>query len=42
MLDEEGKTRTELFKWDGIHMNQGGYAIWTSIVKPVLVQAFET
>jgi lysophospholipase L1-like esterase len=36
MLNAEGSTRPELFKWDGIHMNELGYEIWTSIVKPIL------
>lgn len=35
MLDAEGTPRSDLFKWDGIHMNKHGYKIWTSIVKPV-------
>ena len=36
MLDEEGNPRADLFRWDGIHMNELGYEIWTSIVKPIL------
>jgi lysophospholipase L1-like esterase len=36
MLDEQGNPRSDLFKWDGIHMNKIGYDIWTSIVKLVL------
>jgi lysophospholipase L1-like esterase len=38
MLDEEGNPRPDLFKWDGIHMNERGYEIWTSIVKSILQQ----
>ena len=38
MLDAEGKPRRDVFKWDGIHLNDKGYAIWTSIVKPMLEQ----
>ena len=40
MLDAEGKPRRDLFKWDGIHLNEKGYAIWKSIVRPILVEAF--
>jgi len=38
MLDAEGKPRRDVFKWDGIHLNDKGYAIWASIVKPILEQ----
>jgi lysophospholipase L1-like esterase len=40
MLDAEGKPRRDLFKWDGIHLNEKGYAIWTSAVRPILTEAF--
>jgi lysophospholipase L1-like esterase len=40
MLDAGGKPRRDVFKWDGIHLNEKGYAIWTSVVRPVLAQAF--
>jgi len=40
MLDEEGRPRKDLFKWDGIHMNPKGYVIWTEVVKPILEEAF--
>lgn len=40
MLDEQGRPRTELFRWDGLHMNSWGYFLWTSIVKPVLMNRF--
>jgi len=40
MLDAEGNPRRDVFKWDGIHLNETGYAIWKSIVRPVLVEAF--
>ena len=39
MLDAEGIPRPELFKWDGIHMNDRGYEIWTSIIKSILLQS---
>jgi lysophospholipase L1-like esterase len=37
MLDAQGKPRRELFRWDGLHMNGQGYELWTSIIKPVLL-----
>ena len=40
MLDADGKPRRDVFKWDGIHLNEKGYSIWTSVVRPVLAQAF--
>jgi lysophospholipase L1-like esterase len=40
MLDAEGKPRRDLFKWDGIHLNEKGYAIWKSVVRPILAEAF--
>jgi lysophospholipase L1-like esterase len=41
MLDAQGEPRAELFRWDGLHMNAKGYALWTSIIKPVLLNRFE-
>jgi len=41
MLDAKGKPRAELFRWDGLHMNAEGYALWTSIIKPVLLSRFD-
>ena len=38
MLDERGTVRHELFRPDGLHMNAQGYALWTSIIKPVLLE----
>ena len=40
MLDERGTVRYELFRRDGLHMNAQGYALWTSIIKPVLLERF--
>lgn len=37
IVDASGRPRRELFVFDGIHMNAGGYAIWTSIVRPRLL-----
>jgi hypothetical protein len=40
MLDAEGQPRRELFRTGGLHFNPQGYALWTSIVKPVLLSRF--
>jgi lysophospholipase L1-like esterase len=36
MLGSDGKPRPELFKDDGLHVNDKGYALWASILKPLL------
>ena len=38
MLDDQAKPRRELFRWDGLHLNPQGYALWTSIIRPVLLK----
>ena len=38
MLDSRGKPRRDLFKWDGLHPNAECYALWTSIIRPVLME----
>ncbi len=38
MLGPGGALRPELFVGDGLHMNADGYALWTSIIKPVLAK----
>lgn len=42
MLDAQGRPRPELFRADGLHMNAAGYALWTSMIKPVLLERFGT
>jgi lysophospholipase L1-like esterase len=39
MLDADRNPRRDVFTWDGVHLNQKGYAIWTSVVKPILGEA---
>lgn len=34
MLGEDGRPRPELFKDDGLHLNEEGYAIWNDLVRP--------
>ena len=36
MLGEDGKPRPELFLKDGLHLNEEGYKLWASIVRPLL------
>jgi lysophospholipase L1-like esterase len=36
MLGDDGKPRPELFLKDGLHMNDEGYRLWASIVRPLL------
>ncbi len=36
MLGADGKPRPELFRPDGLHMTQAGYAIWREMVAPYL------
>lgn len=36
MLGEDGKPRAELFAKDGLHLNEKGYELWASLVKPQL------
>ena len=39
MLGDDGEPRPDLFVMDGLHMNEAGYRLWTSIVRPVLLPA---
>jgi lysophospholipase L1-like esterase len=36
MLNADGKPRAELFRADGLHLNEKGYELWSGIVRPVL------
>ena len=38
MLGKDGEPRGDVFRLDGLHMNAAGYAIWTSVIKPVLMR----
>src|SRR6266404_6927638 len=40
MFDPEGKLRADLFVEDGLHPTPKCYALWTSIIKPLLLQRF--
>lgn len=41
MLDKDGELRAELFVDDALHPNARCYELWTSIIKPILLQQFE-
>jgi lysophospholipase L1-like esterase len=36
MLDARGKPRKELFKKDGLHLNERGYKLWAELVGPYI------
>jgi lysophospholipase L1-like esterase len=38
MFDSKGNLRAYLFVEDGLHPNPKCYALWTSIIKPLLVE----
>ena len=39
MLGSDGRPRAELFLKDGLHLNEAGYRLWTSVVAPLVNQA---
>jgi len=38
MLGENGRPRENVFLPDSLHMNRDGYAIWRSVIRPVLLE----
>jgi lysophospholipase L1-like esterase len=36
LLDGDGKPRRELFRSDGLHLNDKGYELWAKLLKPYL------
>lgn len=36
MLGDDGRPRAELFKEDGLHLNDAGYDLWNELVRPHL------
>jgi lysophospholipase L1-like esterase len=38
MLTSDGDVMKDIFLRDNLHMNTKGYAIWTSIIQPVLMK----
>jgi lysophospholipase L1-like esterase len=39
MVDEKGRIREELFRWDGLSLNRNGYQALTAAIRPVLIEA---
>lgn len=39
MLDENGNIRDDLYRWDGLTLNERGYAVLAETIKPVLIEA---
>jgi hypothetical protein len=37
ILGPDGKPDRSLFRIDRLHPNKKGYAVWTSVVKPILL-----
>ncbi len=40
MLDASGEVKSDIFRWDGIHLNTRGYVLWTACIRPILLAAF--
>jgi lysophospholipase L1-like esterase len=38
LLGQDGKPSRHLYRFDGIHPNASGYAIWTNVIKTRLEQ----
>ena len=36
LIGEDGKPKPELFKEDGLHLNDTGYTIWSDLLRPLL------
>lgn len=42
MFDQNKNLLPDIFKWDGIHLNQNGYLIWSSVIKPILLDTLSS
>jgi lysophospholipase L1-like esterase len=42
MFNNDGRVRDDLFKEDLLHLNEKGYALWASIIKPVIAAGFKS
>jgi lysophospholipase L1-like esterase len=40
MLGPDGNPRKDIYRPDRLHMNAEGYALWTAIIKPILMSRF--
>ena len=37
LLDKDGNVNSALFEKDNLHINRDGYLLWTSVLKPQLM-----
>ena len=42
LLDDDGTPRSDLFWIDGLHLSAAGYAAWTRVLRPILMEAYGT
>lgn len=40
-LLKDGEPNSDLFVFDGLHLNEDGYAIWTTIIKPIVTETLD-
>ena len=41
LLQADGQPRPDVFRFDGLHLNAKGYALWAEVVAPVLKRAYD-
>lgn len=41
MLGDNGRPKPEIFRSDSLHMNPGGYKIWTAVIDPYLKKYYD-
>jgi lysophospholipase L1-like esterase len=41
LLGSDGKPNTEFFLKDQLHLNKKGYEVWTKLLRPVIIKAFD-
>ena len=37
-LDDDGRPRRSLYRWDGLHLSDEGYRVWTGLLRPALAR----
>ncbi len=40
LLAANGQPRSDVFRRDGVHLNAKGYAVWTAVLRPILLRDF--
>ncbi len=40
LLGADGVPRNDFFRLDGLHLNESGYAAWTNVLRPILIESF--